>query len=144
MMTLWGEETVESKKCIKCGVIKTFDHFSPRSGINKKNDIRNDCDDCRKKSSKVVKKLKEEHPLPNIDTYRCAICEKNRNEIQGFKSNSIKKHPFVLDHNHETGEFRGWICDYCNVGLSRFFDNADILKKAIKYLTRSCDSDIML
>lgn len=39
------------------------------------------------------------------------------------------------DHNHATGEFRGWLCRSCNVGLGYFRDNAEYLASAIKYLS---------
>lgn len=134
VMTLWGEEEVRSQECIKCGKTKSIDQFNSRS--NTKNDIRNDCKQCQKESAKVVKKLKEQYPQPNIETYRCAICDKSKDEMQGYKQNNLNNNPFVLDHDHESGEFRGWICNYCNVGLSRFFDDVKILKNAIRYLER--------
>lgn len=40
----------------------------------------------------------------------------------------------VIDHCHETGEVRGLLCHYCNVGLGWFRDSTDSLKSAIKYL----------
>jgi Recombination endonuclease VII len=39
-----------------------------------------------------------------------------------------------LDHDHETGKFRGWLCASCNVGLGYFGDNEAGLFKALAYL----------
>jgi hypothetical protein len=39
-----------------------------------------------------------------------------------------------LDHDHETGEFRGWLCHYCNTNLGRFGDSLDGLQPIIQYL----------
>ena len=39
-----------------------------------------------------------------------------------------------VDHNHETGEVRGLLCDNCNTGLGMFKDNPSLLAKAINYL----------
>jgi len=41
-----------------------------------------------------------------------------------------------LDHNHETGEFRGWICHRCNVVLGMVKDKIEILELLIKYLKK--------
>lgn len=42
----------------------------------------------------------------------------------------------VLDHNHETKKFRGWICDRCNRCLGLLKDNSALLRKAVDYLER--------
>ena len=41
-----------------------------------------------------------------------------------------------FDHNHENGEFRGWICHSCNLALGLIRDNKDTLKAMLKYLER--------
>ena len=53
----------------------------------------------------------------------CAIC--------GQKPSASALH---YDHDHETGEFRGWLCFRCNAGLGMFEDNVEYLAKAIAYL----------
>ena len=50
----------------------------------------------------------------------CEICDK---EVE-----------LVVDHNHETGEFRGSLCGHCNSGLGHFMDNPQLIKKAFYYL----------
>lgn len=39
-----------------------------------------------------------------------------------------------MDHDHETGEFRGLLCCKHNTGLGMFGDSVEILKRAIAYL----------
>lgn len=40
-----------------------------------------------------------------------------------------------LDHDHASGEFRGWLCPACNTGLGSFGDDPSRLESAIRYLT---------
>ncbi len=42
-----------------------------------------------------------------------------------------------LDHSHETGAFRGWLCNKCNTGLGKLGDNLTGLKRAVDYLTKT-------
>ena len=58
---------------------------------------------------------------------RCEICGKE-NKRQN------KRRALCVDHNHETGEVRGLLCDNCNVGIGKLQDNVELLKKAAVYL----------
>jgi hypothetical protein len=39
-----------------------------------------------------------------------------------------------LDHDHLTNEFRGWLCNNCNLGIGSFRDSSDLLVAAARYL----------
>ena len=39
-----------------------------------------------------------------------------------------------IDHNHETDEIRGLLCEFCNIGLGMFRESVQILHKASDYL----------
>ena len=41
-----------------------------------------------------------------------------------------------LDHCHSTGDFRGYLCQQCNVGLGNLGDNQAGLLRAIRYLSK--------
>lgn len=41
---------------------------------------------------------------------------------------------FSIDHDHETGAFRGILCINCNAGLGQFGDNPVALEAALVYL----------
>ena len=54
----------------------------------------------------------------------CAICSKSCTKA------------LAADHNHNTGVFRGLLCNNCNRGLGHFKDNALLLAVAIRYLLK--------
>jgi hypothetical protein len=55
---------------------------------------------------------------------RCAIC---RSKCDAYSRLSV-------DHDHDTGRFRGLLCNKCNHGLGRFRDRPDLLRAAAIYL----------
>lgn len=42
----------------------------------------------------------------------------------------------VLDHNHQTGFFRGWLCSNCNLSLGLIKENIVTLGSMIRYLRK--------
>lgn len=55
---------------------------------------------------------------------RCAIC--------GGECRSGKR--LAVDHDHETGAVRGFLCEQCNHGIGNFRDDVDLLASALSYL----------
>lgn len=55
---------------------------------------------------------------------KCAICK-----------STFTKTP-MLDHSHNTGKVRGFLCASCNVMLGKFGDSVKLFKSAIKYLKK--------
>ena len=114
----------ETKTCRKCGRDLPLSCFSRRGEGVVKRRINIDCKECISKESKIVRELrKSAPPVPKV----CRCCRKApdpnsfRNKLQ-------------LDHDHITGEFRGWICDNCNVSLSRAGDTIEGVKNLLTYL----------
>jgi len=54
----------------------------------------------------------------------CAICLKDMQDP-------------CVDHNHDTGEVRGLLCRTCNFGLGAFYDDADLILKALGYIEKN-------
>lgn len=47
------------------------------------------------------------------------------------------KRALHLDHDHETGKFRGWLCNTCNTGIGGLGDTIAGLLRAMRYLRRA-------
>lgn len=58
---------------------------------------------------------------------RCLICLKHQVELPTRLN---------VDHNHETGEVRGLLCNICNKGLGTFKDDPVLLQNALDYIRR--------
>lgn len=61
--------------------------------------------------------LSEIRPKPLV----CDICGQEHKKI-------------VFDHCHQSGQFRGWLCDPCNIVLGNVKDDPAILRRMISYL----------
>lgn len=110
-------ETSSYKTCIKCQQVKLeteFPYFSTSNAGRK-----NSCKACNSKLSKIRDQLRKDNPKPSCNT--CAICKKTDRNL-------------VLDHDHKTDKFRGWLCDQCNKGIGQLSDDIDTLSQAILYL----------
>lgn len=60
--------------------------------------------------------LQDTHPV-------CPIC--------------MEREATAIDHDHETGEVRGLLCNSCNLALGMFMDSTDALLRAVSYLKKS-------
>ncbi len=58
-------------------------------------------------------------------TGKCNIC--------GVPEIELNK-KLCMDHNHETGKFRGWLCSKCNKGLGLLGDSEELLIDALHYV----------
>ena len=58
---------------------------------------------------------------------KCAICG-NEDEVEGRR--------LAIDHCHDSGKVRGLLCGKCNRGIGLFYDNKELLEKAISYLDK--------
>lgn len=64
---------------------------------------------------------------------RCSICN-SRGDVHEL---GFTKYPtFHIDHCHSTDKVRGLLCSECNMGLGKFRDDVERLKRAIKYLKK--------
>lgn len=108
-----------TKTCIWCKKEKPEETFGL---YNRNADGRdNRCRSCIKYSTSVIEKLKDTAPeKPEV----CECCGK------------VPKKKFVLDHCHKTEEFRGWLCDHCNLAIGMLGDDVEGVEKALKYVSK--------
>lgn len=67
--------------------------------------------------------------------YACAICG-----VKLPTSGSLTH----LDHDHNTGMLRDFLCTNCNRGLGHFQDSTSLLEKAKNYLNTHNKSDVLV
>ena len=120
------EEEESTKVCRKCDRDLPISCFRVRGEGNVQKRINIDCKECVAADDRLRNKLrKSAPPVPLV----CDCCGKS--PLAPYRSQHRK---LCLDHNHKTGEFRGWICDSCNVAISRAGDTIEGVKKLLTYL----------
>jgi len=61
----------------------------------------------------------------------CAICKEPLPNLLVYEN---RRRGYAIDHNHDSGEFRGVLCTNCNSLLGMARDSKSILEAAIDYL----------
>ena len=127
------------KKCARCGKVKSLDKFHKRA--RSKDGRASWCKKCIKEYRKgyynksnyrrtFLKRkygitLAEYDEMLEIQSGGCAICGKTPKE-EG-------KH-LAVDHNHETGNIRGLLCEDCNRAIGMLGEKPQRLRAATLYL----------
>jgi hypothetical protein len=149
------------KECSMCGEIKLHSEFHLDSKNKRNKGLAYYCKTCACKNSrkhhnnrvkndvkyKLTKKsnyLKYKYGI-TLEQYEeklqkqkhCSICEI---ELQKTYQKEATGREANLDHNHNTGALRDFLCSNCNKGLGSFHDNIWKLKKAIAYLEKHNNS----
>ena len=78
--------------------------------------------------------LEEYNTMLEEQNGECAVC--GTDDPKGRQSGRGKVKGFYVDHNHETGEIRGLLCNNCNRSIGLFNDDPSILEKAVLYLRK--------
>ena len=114
-------EADETRVCKECRGSYASSMFRPMPYISRAGtqNPSNQCRPCYNKSRRVVRGLRKNEGNP---PKHCEIC-----------SRAGAMH---CDHDHTTGEFRGWLCSSCNKGLGFLGDDAEGLRRALAYLER--------
>lgn len=123
------------KKCSQCKTSKKHSDFhKARKNPDGHSDI---CKECALENYKVKKSSYKNNILAR--SVRMSMYKKLLKEQDGCCAICGKRYEFgdrrfAVDHDHNTGEVRGVLCNPCNGGLGMFKDDPDILTAAIVYL----------
>jgi hypothetical protein len=104
----WGA-TYEGAPCKKCG--NTTYYFN-----------RKRCKYCQIKAVHNSVNKSEVYPDTPPVPMTCDCCKKPTQK-------------FHLDHDHNTGKFRGWLCVNCNLAIGKLGDTLEGVMNAVKYLS---------
>lgn len=108
--------------CINCSKIKQKNYWQSR---NPKRRLEQHL---KYKYKLTIKELYE--TLEKQDNC-CAICYEQLPDLLVYNN---RRRGYAIDHNHETGQFRGILCLPCNSMLGMAKDNSSYLRKAADYL----------
>lgn len=70
----------------------------------------------------------------HFDSHR-GLCDLCSRPPSGTRKNGRPRY-LSIDHCHASGEFRGLLCNSCNLALGMFRDDADLMRRAADYVTR--------
>lgn len=131
------------KPCIECGELTFSQKEEPR--------CRTHAMRLRIKRTGTVEEYRREHHLKKkygmtaVDFQNewdacnglCSICETQM--IMPEYSRGQKLHAACVDHDHDSGKFRGLLCNACNKAIGLLQDNPDVISKAWRYLSGKKD-----
>ena len=112
---------------------KGKDH--PWTGKRKR--VNTNCKQCGSIKAKERAAIRKQfqHLKPPAYGERCECCKKPVYESKEKIPTGVDgTWVWQLDHDHETGQFRGWLCKQCNTGLGNLGDDLESLLRAVQYL----------
>ncbi len=154
----------DGRQCVICGEYKPWGEFYTlaRGGVR---GHMSDCKACRRENVRLTRDPEKRKAVArrwreaNPEKYRegqirvaarrrgldpdmvvahfrehhgaCDIC--GGKPANGDRRNSR----LCIDHDHETGAFRGLLCSSCNIGIGKLQDDPAVLRAAIVYLLKA-------
>ena len=108
----------------------------PEKGFRRK--VNTNCKDCSKTLAKQLRLAKKNAPPRPQYGEPCQCCGKPvYKSKEDIPEGVIGRWVWQCDHDHKTGEFRGWICKSCNTGFGGLGDNIESLSNALEYLRKT-------
>ena len=133
---LSGQLTYPSRKqCTKCDAVKEARYFTiayaTRDGLSHR---------CKECVSAVCTKSNKRRKYGMDDSAIIAMLASQGNGCPICLKPIVfgeRKNNFHIDHDHQTGEVRGILCETCNPGLGKFDDDPARVAMGIEYLKRT-------
>lgn len=131
----------ETRKCTKCEKDKKISDVVKESEFSRRKDgWQSWCKLCMKKANKRPKHVKKtkQRDYKRKHLYRLTPLEYDNllSSQNGGCAICGSTEKLVIDHDHDTTEVRGILCQGCNNGLGRFGDSLTQVRKAFEYLER--------
>lgn len=130
-----------TKACTKCGKEKPLEEFHRNPATRDRRQVQ--CKVCACALSRQYRAERKEHYANYLLQYRFGITLAEYNAMLEAQSGSCaicgrtpdeEGKRLCVDHDHETGEVRGLLCNECNAGLGRFHDDPARLRSAANYV----------
>lgn len=106
-----------------------------------KDGLSNRCKDCDSRAHRLYYRKKKSHLISTLKVnYKLTVRQfKKMHREQGGLCAicGIDNSKLVIDHDHNTGDARGLLCNNCNHLLGRAKDSPLVLRRAAEYLERS-------
>ena len=103
----WIDGVWPQKQCCECFLWYPADNAHYAKQYEGRYGVASRCKLCTSEMHVLLRRLKEAHPRPPLGT-PCERCGRQPTS-KGTRGRGLQ-----LDHDHETGEFRAWICNCCN------------------------------
>ena len=112
-------ESTDTKLCKECNeAIDESNRLIASRGSNMKGFYKNVCKSCFRSHTLLTTRLKMQHRYP-ADS-KCEMCKRIESKL-------------VLDHDHVTMSFRGWLCQRCNQGFGKLGDTGQAAIQCLLY-----------
>jgi hypothetical protein len=127
----YAELKLNFKLCKYCKTEKPLDMFPKRKDNHGGYDHR--CYSCRKQRTKEVNSLKKYSGPKPLCCEKCGV----KPDVDDSKKRGHRMQGLCLDHDPDTGEFRGWLCHLCNRSLGGLGDTEHGVRQMLDYLIRA-------
>ena len=110
----WIDSDLPQKQCCECFLFYHADNHHFARQYEGRYGLASRCKLCTKENNALLKVLEAAHPKPAAGT-ACERCGRLPTTL-GTRGRGLS-----LDHCHETGAFRGWVCTSCQIRDRRPF-----------------------